>query len=80
MQKISTNELIERAVALLNDKTVSSVLGWKKGEFDYDVTYYHKNTKHSYAHIFKKFYKSHRVKIHNLPPINRKFQESTRPQ
>ena len=38
MQKVSSLELIERAVALLNDKTVSSVLGWKKGEFDYDVT------------------------------------------
>ena len=38
MQKISSLELIERAVALLNDKTVSCVLGWKKGEFDYDVT------------------------------------------
>ena len=38
MQKVNALELIERAVSLLSDKTVSSVLGWKKGEFDYDIT------------------------------------------
>ena len=38
MQKITTATLIEKAVELLNNNTVSSVLGWKKGEFDYDIT------------------------------------------
>ena len=38
MQKISRDALIEKAVSLLENGTVSSVLGWKKGEFDYDVT------------------------------------------
>ena len=38
MQKITTEQLVERATALLNDGTVTSVLGWKKGEYDYDVT------------------------------------------
>jgi ferredoxin len=38
MQKVNALELVERAVSLLSDKTVSSVLGWKKGEFDYDIT------------------------------------------
>ncbi len=38
MQKITCEQLIEKAVALLNDGTVSCVLGWKKGEFDYDIT------------------------------------------
>lgn len=38
MQKVNTSELVQRAAALLTDKTVSAVLGWKKGEFDYDVT------------------------------------------
>jgi len=38
MQKITKDMLIEKAVELLNSGTVSSVLGWKKGEFDYDVT------------------------------------------
>ncbi len=38
MQKITRDQLIEKAVALLADGTVSSVLGWKKGEFDYDIT------------------------------------------
>lgn len=38
MQKITQNELIEKAVSLLNNKTVISVLGWAKGEFDYDIT------------------------------------------
>ncbi len=38
MQKITTEQLIEKATELLNNGTVSSVLGWKKGEYDYDVT------------------------------------------
>ncbi len=38
MQKVSRDALIEKAVTLLENGSVSSVLGWKKGEFDYDVT------------------------------------------
>ena len=38
MQKITREQLIDKAVALLADGTVSCVLGWSKGEFDYDVT------------------------------------------
>ncbi len=38
MQKVTRDQLIEKAVSLLNDGTVKLVLGWKKGEFDYDVT------------------------------------------
>lgn len=38
MQKITREQLVEKASALLKDGTVTSVLGWKKGEFDYDVT------------------------------------------
>ena len=38
MQKVTREQLIEKASALLNDGTVSCVLGWGKGEFDYDVT------------------------------------------
>ena len=38
MQKITTQMLIEKATELLNNGTVSAVLGWKKGEYDYDVT------------------------------------------
>ncbi len=38
MQKITRNILIEKAVSLLEKGTVQKVLGWKKGEFDYDVT------------------------------------------
>ncbi len=38
MQKITRDQLIEKAVSLLNNGTVSAVLGWKKGEFDYDIT------------------------------------------
>ncbi len=38
MQKITRDELFAKAYALLSDGTVSSVLGWKKGEFDYDIT------------------------------------------
>ena len=38
MQKITHEQLIEKAATLLSDGTVSCVLGWSKGEFDYDVT------------------------------------------
>ncbi len=38
MQKVTKQQLIDRAVSLLSDGTVSCVLGWKKGEFDYDLT------------------------------------------
>ncbi|MBQ1223049.1 MAG: 4Fe-4S dicluster domain-containing protein [Oscillospiraceae bacterium] len=38
MQEVSRRQLVEKAVELLNEGKVSSVLGWKKGEFDYDVT------------------------------------------
>ena len=38
MQEITRNALVERASALLADGTVNRVLGWKRGEFDYDVT------------------------------------------
>ncbi len=38
MQKITKDQLIEKTVSLLNDGTVSAVLGWAKGEFDYDIT------------------------------------------
>ncbi|MBE7047832.1 MAG: 4Fe-4S ferredoxin [Ruminococcaceae bacterium] len=38
MQKISREQLIDKAVSLLSNNTVEAVLGWKKGEFDYDVT------------------------------------------
>ena len=38
MQKITRDMLIEKAEALLADGTVNRVLGWKNGEFSYDVT------------------------------------------
>ena len=38
MQKITRETLIEKAVSLLNNGTVNYVLGWKRGEFDYDIT------------------------------------------
>ena len=38
MQKVTRDQLIEKASALLSDGTVSCVLGWGKGEFGYDVT------------------------------------------
>ena len=38
MQKITREQLIEKASELLNSGTVSCVLGWGKGEFGYDVT------------------------------------------
>ncbi len=38
MQTVTREQLINKAAALLADGTVKYVLGWKKGEFDYDVT------------------------------------------
>ena len=38
MQKITCNQLIEKASELLENGTVSCVLGWGAGEFGYDVT------------------------------------------
>ena len=38
MQKVTASQLIDRAAALLSDGSVSAVLGWKQGEFDYDIT------------------------------------------
>ena len=38
MQKVTREALIKRACELLADGTVDRVLGWKAGEFDYDVT------------------------------------------
>jgi len=38
MQKITRRNLIDKAAELLADGSVSRVFGWKKGEFDYDVT------------------------------------------
>lgn len=38
MQEINRAALIKRASELLSDGTADRVLGWKAGEFDYDVT------------------------------------------
>ncbi len=38
MQKITQTMLIDKAVSLLENGTVSCVFGWQKGEFDYDIT------------------------------------------
>jgi ferredoxin len=38
MQKITREQLIAKASQLLENGTVSCVLGWSRGEFDYDVT------------------------------------------
>ena len=38
MQKITREALIEKASALLSEGKVNRVLGWKKGEFSYDLT------------------------------------------
>ena len=38
MQEINRETLIAKASALLADGTVNRVLGWKAGEFAYDVT------------------------------------------
>ena len=38
MQKITTEQLIERTAELMESGKVALVLGWEKGELDYDVT------------------------------------------
>ncbi len=38
MQKITRDLLADKAISLLSDGTVNRVLGWKRGEFCYDVT------------------------------------------
>lgn len=38
MQKVMREVLVEKAVSLLENGTVAAVLGWRKGEFDYDIT------------------------------------------
>ncbi len=38
MQTITREQLIDKAVSLLENGTVTQVLGWARGEFDYDVT------------------------------------------
>ncbi len=38
MQKVTTESLRKRAASLLGNGTISAVLGWKRGEFDYDMT------------------------------------------
>ena len=38
MQKITREQLIEKASELLSCGTVSCVIGWGAGEFGYDVT------------------------------------------
>ena len=38
MQKITKDQLLDKAISLLNAGTVNAVLGWSKGEFGYDVT------------------------------------------
>ncbi len=38
MQTVTRQQLLDKAVSLLADGTVSHVLGWAKGDFDYDVT------------------------------------------
>ncbi len=38
MQTVMRDQLVEKATQLLANGTVTRVLGWKKGEFDYDVT------------------------------------------
>ena len=38
MQKITRDLLLEKASSLLKNGIVNRVLGWKSGDFDYDVT------------------------------------------
>ena len=38
MQKITRDQLIDKAASLLSAEKVKYVLGWKKSEFDYDIT------------------------------------------
>ena len=52
MQKITRDQLIDKAVSLLENGTVEAVLGWGKGEFDYDVTPTVFKTADDYMRIF----------------------------
>ncbi len=38
MQKITRDILVDKALSLLAEGKVTSVLGWRRGEFDYDIT------------------------------------------
>lgn len=38
MQKITRDTLVQKAIELLSEGKVNRVLGWKQGEFSYDVT------------------------------------------
>lgn len=38
MQEIKREVLVNKASELLKNGTVDRVFGWKKGEFDYDIT------------------------------------------
>ncbi len=38
MQKITRDQLVDKAISLFSDGTVECVLGWGRGEFDYDIT------------------------------------------
>ena len=38
MQEINCEVLVSKAAELLEKGTVDRVLGWKAGEFDYDIT------------------------------------------
>lgn len=38
MQEIKREVLVSKASELLKNGTVDRVFGWKKGEFDYDIT------------------------------------------
>ena len=53
MQKITREQLIEKAIELLENGTVSCVLGWEIGEFDYDVTPAMFNNEEELEHIME---------------------------
>lgn len=38
MQAITRDQLLQKAVSLLENGTVCAVLGWRRGEFDYDIS------------------------------------------
>lgn len=38
MQRITRDMLTSKAISMLNDGSVTAVLGWKEGEFSYDLT------------------------------------------
>ena len=38
MQKVTQEALLSRAASLLENGTVTAVLGWRRGEFDWDMT------------------------------------------